>query len=215
MMVKRKNGQTLIWITRERVVLCGKLFSRTSKVWEDFPTVSIFWDHELRPNSTLSLRKQGPSNETPNLQPFFLQLCVSARVPPRRQSQNLPQLPRTLWTGLESLFLTVCGRLKPASGRVCSWLQTWPAFRFESTGVETSYGGSRRNSSSWSLGLPDLPPQRQGSEHSCSLMWLPYLRPSSFTDPPPPPPQLVPPHYFSGPHVSNFVRRENLKRQAD
>lgn len=118
MMVKRKNGQTLIWITRERVVLCGKLFSRTSKVWEDFPTVSIFWDHELRPNSTLSLRKQGPSNETPNLQPFFLQLCVSARVPPRRQSQNLPQLPRTLWTGLESSFLTVCGRLKPASGRV-------------------------------------------------------------------------------------------------
>ncbi|KAB0399584.1 hypothetical protein E2I00_007847 [Balaenoptera physalus] len=38
----------------------------------------------------------------------------------------------------------------------------------------------------WSLALPDLPPQKQGSEHSCSLTWLHYLRPSSFTDCPPP-----------------------------
>lgn len=83
-----------------------------------FPAFGVCQDRELRSSSTLSQRRQGTGNETPNLQSVFLQLCAGARVTPEPQSWSPPQPPGTLWTGLESWFLTVCVMPKPASGRV-------------------------------------------------------------------------------------------------
>lgn len=79
--------ETFIWITS------GSLWFAVLwniKGWGDFPTISIFWNHELRLSSALSLGRQGPGYKTLI---FSLSFSSSAQAQGPHQDSRARSLP--------------------------------------------------------------------------------------------------------------------------